>query len=157
CRAVTGCGAGAARVRTIAAVVTECRASGGTWTGRQRLEIRRGDCPPVTVMTIDPTEAVADFGVCAIYGGAAGRSSMAVGALQGLDVSPDGEPVLFQLTDDFAGLVIGGVTIPVPRFPLPSEGIFVVHSDGTGLRRIADQSREAPFAVRDSPGSLANI
>ncbi len=111
----------------------------------------------MTVVTIDPSEMVADLGVCAIYAEASGSASMAIGAVQGLDVSPDGETVVFQLTDDFARLVINGVEIPFPHFPLAQEGIFVVRSDGTGLHRIADQAREAPFSLRDSPGSLGNI
>src|SRR5262245_17326813 len=70
CRAVTGCAAGGARIRTLATVVNECRASGGTWTARQRLEIRRGDCPPVLVATFEASEPAADLGlgVCALYG-----------------------------------------------------------------------------------------
>lgn len=150
CRAVTGCAAGAARIRTLAAVVTECRASAGTWTGRQRLEIRRGDCPPVTVSTVEGDEAAPDtLGICRIYGQLrAGTAAHAVGAFQGLAVSPDGKTVLVQVTDDFAGrLAIGGFAVPSPALTPAAEGIFVVRSDGTGLRRIAEQSREAPFAV----------
>src|SRR5262245_23341989 len=68
CRAVTGCAAAGPRVRTIAAVVNECHATGGLWTARQRLEVRRGDCPPVTVRAIEFDEAVADPGLCELYG-----------------------------------------------------------------------------------------
>src|SRR5262249_38423023 len=151
-RARTGCTAGAARTRTIATVVTECRAAGGMWTGRQRLEIRRGECPPVPVMTVDANEPAVDLGVCTVYGQfRQGAGAMSIGAFQGLAVSRDGGTVVFQVTDDFAGLVIGGVTIPAPRFPLATEGIFVVRSDGTDLHRIASQSRQAPFTIRPSP------
>jgi hypothetical protein len=155
CRAVTGCAAGAARIRgTIATVVNECHVADGMWTARQRLEIRRGDCPPVTVMTIEGDEALGDLGLCKIYGDARdGAVAMAVGAFQGVTVSPDGETVLFQLTNDFIGrIVVLGVEIPSPSITLPEEGIFVVRSDGSDLHRIAPQSREAPFVIR--PGGV---
>jgi hypothetical protein len=157
CRAVTGCAAGAARIRgTIATVVTECHVAGGKWTARQRLEIRRGDCPPVTVMTIEGDEPLGDLGLCKIYGDQrSGGGAMAVGAFQGVAVSPDGETVLFQLTNDFIGrIVVRGITdpIPTPSFTLSEEGFFVVRSDGSDLHRIAPQSREAPFVIRPGPG-----
>jgi hypothetical protein len=155
CRAVTGCAAGAARIRgTIASVVTECHVAGGMWTARQRLEIRRGDCPPVTVMTIEGGEPLGDLGLCKIYGDARnGAAAMAVGVFQGVAVSPDGDTVLFQLTNDFIGrIVIQGVTIPTPSFTLSEEGFFVVRSDGSDLHRIAPQSGEAPFVIRPGPG-----
>jgi hypothetical protein len=53
CRAETGCAAVAARTRTLAVVVNECHVADGTWTVRQRIEIRRGDCLPVTVVTVE--------------------------------------------------------------------------------------------------------
>ena len=152
CRAVTGCAAGAARTRTIATVVNECRSTGTPrqWTGRQRLEIRRGDCQPVTVVTIEADVAAPDpLRICEVYGRIRdGFAAQSVGVLEGVAVSPDGETVLFQLTDDFVGrLEVQGVKIASPAFLLPDEGIFTVRSDGSDLRRIADQSSEAPFAV----------
>ena len=148
CRAVTGCAAGAARIRTIATVINECRARGGMWTARQRLEIRRGDCPPVTVITVEANEPAVDGGACTIYGQfPQGAAAMSVGALEGVAVSRDGNTVVFQVTDDF----IGRLAVPSPGFTLAEEGIFVVRSDGSDLHRIADQSREPPFAVRPSP------
>lgn len=159
CRAVTGCAAGGPRIRTLAAVVNECRAANGMWTSSQRLDIRRGDRPPVSVTAIEGSESAIDLGVCALYGqGRVGASAMSVGALQGLAVSPDGSTVVFQVTDDFAGrLVINGVHIPTPPYTLATEGIFVVHADGSGPHRIADQVREPPFAIRSSPGSVGDI
>ena len=161
CRAVTGCAAGAARIRTLATVVNECHSAGGMWTGRERLEIRRGDCPPVTVMTVEAsTPAVEILPVCAFYGmGRNGSAGVTVGALQRVAVSPDGATVVFEVTDDFTGnLVVRGVKVPSPSGTLDAEGIFVVHADGTNLRRIADQSREPPFAVRPDPGpSLISV
>ena len=151
CRAVTGCAAGAARIRgTIATVVNECRAAGGTYTTRQRLEIRRGDCPPVTVMAVEggaPADDIAN--ICQIYGQfRGGTAAHSVGAFQGVAVSADGKTVLFQLTNDFIGkLAIRGMRLPAPPFTLATEGIFIVNADGTDLHRIADQSQEPPFAV----------
>jgi hypothetical protein len=160
CRGVTGCAAGAARGRTIATIVNECRSAGGMWTGRQRLEIKRGDCPPVTVMTIEANEPAPDpLGLCAYYGGArAGATAQTIGVFEGLAISLDGETVIFQLTDDFVGrLKIGDNVLASPSFKPAIEGIFVVHSDGSGLHRIADQSQLAPFSVSPSPSTFPPI
>jgi hypothetical protein len=55
--------------RTLARVVNECHAADGMYTVRQRLEIRRGDCPPVTVMTVEANEPALDpFNICQHYG-----------------------------------------------------------------------------------------
>src|SRR5262249_34163610 len=67
---------------------------------------------------------------------------------EGLAVTADGDQVLFQVTDDFVGrLKIGGTLVPSPAFTPSAEGIFIVDADGNHLRRLADQSREAPFGV----------
>ena len=151
CRTETGCAAGAARTRTIAAIVNECRAAGGKWTTRQRLEIRRGDCPPVIVMPLESSEPALDsYPVCLLYGLIrVGGAALSFGVFQGLAVSPDGETVLFQVTDDFLRpLTFGGAAVQTPPYTLASEGIYVVRADGSGLRRIADQSRDPPFAAK---------
>ncbi|HXJ37593.1 MAG TPA: hypothetical protein VMS22_26495, partial [Candidatus Eisenbacteria bacterium] len=148
CRAETGCAAGGARTRTIATVVNQCHASGGTWTARQRLDVHRDDCPAVTVTTVEATTPAVDFGLCQIYGDSRdGAAAMSIGVFQGVAVSPDGGTVIFQVTDDF----LGQIPLPSPAFALASEGIFVVHSDGSGLRRVRAQSRWPPFAVRTGP------
>jgi hypothetical protein len=159
CRAVTGCAAGAARIRTMATVVNRCRASNGSWTVAQHLEIRRGDCAPITLMAIEGSEPVVDFGACALYGqGRQGGSAEVAGVLHRVAVSPDARTIVFELTDDFTGrLVIDGTPIPTPPVELATEGIFVVRADGSDLRRIADQTREAPFAVRRFPSGPGGI
>src|SRR6185503_12247276 len=104
CRAVTGCAAGAARIRTMATVVNRCRAAHGSWTVAQHLEIRRGDCAPITLMAIEGSEPVVDFGACALYGqGRQGGAAEVAGVLHRVAVSPDARTVVFELTDDFTG------------------------------------------------------
>src|SRR5262249_2634706 len=60
CRATAGCAAGGARIRTLASVVSECRSGPEGFTLRQRLEIRRGDCPPIVVMEAPSSGAHSD-------------------------------------------------------------------------------------------------
>lgn len=148
CRALTGCAAGGPRIRTLAIVVNECRASGGVWTGRQRLEIRRGDCAPVTVMTIAasaPAPYTESLNLCRLYGESRdGVAGQAVGAFQGVAVSSDGQTIVFQVTDDF-------LSLPGPSVEQLEEGLFVVRPDGTGLRRIGPQTRAKPLRVLSRP------
>jgi hypothetical protein len=74
-----------------------------------------------------------------------GRFSVAGGAFQRLGVSPDGSVVVFEVTNDFAAFT--------DQIPLRSEeeGMFVVRSDGTGLRRIGPASSVPPFGIREDP------
>ena len=144
CRATTGCAAGAARIRTLATVVTECRSGLGGFTLRQRLEIRRGDCAPVTVMELaTPVPAPDSLNLCELYGlYRSGFASVIVGAFQRHAVSTDGRLVVFQVTDDHAY-----APFAPPAFTLPEKGIFLVRADGSGLRSLGPPSREASFRV----------
>jgi hypothetical protein len=66
CRGPLGC---PARIRTLAYVVTGCRAQNGGSVGFQELRIRRGDCDPVTVMRVDsPGEARDPYRLCEFLG-----------------------------------------------------------------------------------------
>lgn len=146
CRALTGCRAGGARIRTLATVVTECRSGVDGFTGRQRLEIHRGDRPPVTLVEISAVQAVPDpDGLCRLYGDFRdGPASVTIGAFQRLGVSPDGRVVVFEVTGDH-------VALRGPPFALEEEGIFRVRADGSGLRRLGPASRQAAFRIVGSP------
>ena len=140
CRAVTGCRAGGARTRTLASVVTECRTAGGEWSLKQRLEIKRGDCPPITVMELAGVGTAPDsLGLCELYGRYRfGPASVSVGPFQRIGISPDGTTILFEINAHNA-------VFAAPAFDVPEEGIFAVRSDGSGLRRLGPGSREKPY------------
>ena len=145
CRAVTGCAAGAARIRTLATVVTECRSGPEGFTARQRLEIHRGDCAPIVVAEARGDVPVPDTGLCAIFGEfRVGLTSVSGGVFERLSVSPDGRTVFFEMTDKFQQL-------PVPRLSFPEPGLYVVGADGSGMRRLGPPSQEAPFRLVGSP------
>ena len=153
CRTVTGCRAGGARTRTLANVVTECRVAGGEWSLKQRLEIKRGDCPAVTVREFAGTGTVPDIGLCGLYGRYRfGPVSVTVAPIQRLGISPNGRTIVFELSTHNA-------IFPAPRFEVPEEGIFVIRSDGSGLRPLGPPSREKPFKgpvpTRLPPGFLS--
>jgi hypothetical protein len=147
CRAVTGCRAGGARIRTLATVVTQCQVRDGVWTSRQRLEIKRGDCPATTPMAIsttgvpDPTPSP-----CEDYGGYRdGASAAVVTPFQRLGVSPDGRTVVFELNTHVAD---PGFTSP-GTFDVSEEGIFAVGPDDT-IRRLGPASGEKAYRVFDT-------
>jgi len=139
CKGIGGC----ARIGTLAYVVTTCTVAGY----RQRLQIRRRNCDPVTVLDFpDPTVTPLD---CALSGrGRWGTASPIGGVFERLGVSPNGKHVVFEVTDDFSVLAPGKL-LP----PEQPEGIFVVRADGRGLRRVGPPSRDASFGfVTDPPG-----
>ena len=157
CRAVTGCRAGGALVRTVANVVTECSwAPGGEATFTQRLEIKRGDCAPTVVREIGSATGTAPdvvSDVCAILGVLRyGGFSVLVGFFQRLGVSPDGRTVLFELSDQNIGF-------SGPPSEFVGSGIFAVRADGSSVPRpLGPASRARPFvstedglSVKDTP------
>jgi hypothetical protein len=65
CRGLGGCAA----IRTLAYIWNECRSDAGGFTVRRELRIRRGNCAPVTVMTLESREPVPDpLRSCELYG-----------------------------------------------------------------------------------------
>jgi hypothetical protein len=143
CRAITGCRAGGARIRTLASVVTTCRDVDGMWTGEQRFEIKRGDCAPQTVVHFAAPNAVpslpGDFNLCRLYGRVRdGVLAMTVGPLQRIGMSPDGQTILFEIST-------GNVGLPGPAFEVADEGIFAVRADGSHVRRLGPASRARPY------------
>jgi hypothetical protein len=142
CRGIGGC----AHIRTVAYVVSKCTAHGF----HQKLQIRQGNCDPVTVLDLpEPVETPpAPYPpACAIFGMSRfGLVSSAIdGAFQRLGVSPDGRQVVFEVTDDFT-------TLKTPLLP-PGQpkGIFVVRADGRGVRRLGPASRDPAFRAGPDP------
>jgi hypothetical protein len=133
--------------------VNECRTDArGLLVGRQSLRVRRGDCDPVTVTEIEGSEPIPDpIGICRTYGEyRTGSTAVLAGALQRLGVSRDGSVVAFELTTDFA-------LFPLTALPPDRAGIYVVRSDGSGLRRLGAASRAASFRVSADPSSPLGI
>ncbi|HKA29742.1 MAG TPA: hypothetical protein VKH82_10220, partial [Candidatus Binatia bacterium] len=153
CAERSTCTAPGARIRTLAYVVTECTNDPqGRSSVKQKLLVRRGNCDPVTVIDTPSTTPVDDPTLCRLFGDARnGAFSIVGGAFQRLAVLPDGSRVVFEMTKQFT------VYPPFTPEPPQGEGIFLVHADGSGLRRLAPASHVATFvAVKDvnSPTGL---
>jgi len=141
CRGRGGC----APLGTLAYVWNECRsdARGSRW--RRELRIRRGNCAPATVMTLDSGDFKPDpLGLCALYGAyRTGSAATVGGGFERLAVSPDGSVVVFEVTNTgVVGPEFGSLS---PQ--LSEEGFFLIRSDGTGLRRIGPPSGDPNFVV----------
>jgi len=63
--------------------------------------------------------------------------------LQRLGVSSDGSLVAFEVTDDFSFFAFTAV-------PPEAEGMFLVRTDGSGLRRLGPPSRDPSFRIAPS-------
>src|SRR5262249_46506182 len=114
----------------------------------QKLQIRHGDCDPVTVLAFPEPWAVPSD-ACALIGSVryGFTTSPIVGAFQRMGVSPNGRHVVFEVTDDFGE--ISKNLVP----PGQEEGIFVVRADGRGLRRLGPASRDPSFRYVYDPAS----
>src|SRR5262245_35375450 len=88
CRAIGGCAA----IRTLAYVWNQCRSDTLGFTIRRELRIRRGNCAPKTIMTLESDQPAPDPGrSCELYGASgAGWAAVLIGGFQRLAVSPDG-------------------------------------------------------------------
>src|SRR4029453_14376773 len=101
----------------------ECRSDARGITLRRELRIRRGNCAPVTVMTLDSGGPIPDpFGLCAGYGaGRGGEIAMVFGGFERIGVSPDSSGVVFEVTNEYVQVPFRGLS-PEP----PEEGFFFV-------------------------------
>src|SRR5262245_28946588 len=149
CRGIGGC----ARVRTLAYVVSTCTVH----AFHQRLQIRHGDCDPITVLDFpEPVEGLP----CEFIGSAhSGQtSSTIVGAFQRIGVSADGRHVVFEVTDDFSPVIASGAAKNLVP-PDQREGIFVVRAGGRGLRRLGPASRDPSFryVAAGNPASPTSV
>jgi hypothetical protein len=147
--AATAAPSGPATLRgTVAYVVTECVDRPDGATAQQTLRVIRGEQPSTPVMEVPTLGAGTPRGICTLLGlTRLGPFFDSVGAFQRLAVTPDGEDIVFELTD------------AVSIFPLvllaPEErGIFLMHADGTGMRRLAPPSREPTFRFLASQQSI---
>lgn len=147
CRGIGGCAA----IRTLAYAVMECRADArGLLFGSQELRIRRGNHAPITVLSRTRTGPVPDAGLCRVFGQARSSSaSRLAGVVQRLAVSPDAGLVAFEVTDDWALYRLTSLT--------PEEkGLFVIGSDGRGLRRLGPPSRARSWHLYVDKGRAFN-
>jgi hypothetical protein len=139
CRGPLGC---PTRIRTLAYVVTRCKARDGRLVGSQELQIRRGDCDPVTVLPLETPGEVGDpLKLCELVGrNRQGFNSGLAGVFQRLAVTPDGSGVVFEVTNEFE--LIG-------KTPLAAEqqGFFYVRADGSGLRRLGPPSADPTWRI----------
>src|SRR5262249_30666301 len=130
CRGPLGC---PARIRTLAYVVTRCRAQNGRFVGSQGLRIRRADCDPVTVMRSGGGGDVDHPGGLFFCGlrakNRAGFGSVLAGVFQRIGVTPDGSGVVFEVTNQFQ--LIGKTQLADEQ-----RGFFFVRTDGSGLHRL---------------------
>jgi len=66
--------------------------------------------------------ALDSLGICRLYGEARdGAAAMSIGAFQGLAVSPDGDTVLFEVTDEIASYEWDLATVQQMHFVLSNE------------------------------------
>ena len=156
CAERSACAAPGARIRTLAYVVTECSDSllgAGASSIGQKLVVRRGNCDPVTVLEFPMRPLGPDpYSRCQGYGSfRVGEQTVDVGVFQRSAVLPDGSGVVFEVTNDFS---LFPALTPEP----PEKGMFFVHADGAGLRRLGPASRIPTFyaigrVVYTSPSS----
>ena len=106
CRGIGGC----APIGTLAYVWNECRSDARGSTLRRELRIRRGNCAPVTVMTLDSGDPKPDpVGLCMLYGSSRnGSAATLTGGFERLAVSPDGSGVVFEVTNKQVVPLFGG-------------------------------------------------
>jgi hypothetical protein len=133
CEGIGGCG----RVGTLAYVVSTCTER----AFRQRLQIRHGDCDPVTLL--DFPEPLETPHPCKVIGDAriGLATSVIFGAFHRMGVSLDGRHVVFEVTDDFTNFQTKHLVPPEQQ-----EGIFIVRADGRDRpRRLGPASRAPSF------------
>jgi len=145
---LTGCGGSdgsatrpsAALSGTLAYVESTCREDlDSIEIGAQRLVVQAASQPPRVVHQVPAFGSVEGDGTCVAIGlSRYGLLFLPVSTFQRLAVSPDGQNVIFEVTDAFS----------VPREePLPEEakGFFSIRADGSGLRRLGPASRERTY------------
>lgn len=147
---LAGCGGGgdsgsspsASLSGTLAYVESGCREDETSIVfDSQRLRVRVADGEERTLSEIPGYGPIPGDGSCAAIGlSRYGLFFLSVGGFQRLAVSPNGELVVFEVTDDFNDRR----SLPLPQ---ESKGIFLVRSDGTGLRRLAAPSRERTYRL----------
>ena len=125
---------------TLAYAVSECREGrDAALLTRQALYVRQGDGEPRRIIEYGEVGPLPPYGLCRYFGlRRLGAASVQDWPLQRLGVSPDGGLVVFEVTDDFS-------VFSRSQVPPEEEGIYVVHADGSGLRRLGPASRAPCF------------
>jgi hypothetical protein len=123
----------------LAYAVSQCRENSDGFFLHQALVVREGEREPTTVMEIPDIGPGPQVGLCrAASSQRFGGGFPAFGPFQHIAVSPDGSVVIFDVSDEFS--VLGH------NFLTPEQrGLFSVHADGTGLRRLGLPSHHASF------------
>ena len=139
-----------ATASTLAYVVTECHGDADGGSIRQRLQIRRGDQAPITVVE-HAASGITNARLSCNTAGVQRQSTYfsRYGVFHRLGVTPDGSEVIFEVSDDDVWTLFPRNTMPAEQ-----EGFFVVRADGTGLRRLSAASREPPYENLGFPGIL---
>jgi hypothetical protein len=133
----------------LAYVVTECSDTPGRYSARQELRIQQGDGEYITIAKFTTPGPVPWAGGLCENLGSWGVTSVRVGAFQRLGMSPDGAWLIFEVTDDFS-LAARDQIVPPEQ-----EGIFVIRTDGSGMRRLGDASHDACFRYHTPSGKTA--
>ena len=125
---------------TFAYAVSECREGhDGAFLTRQALYVRQGASEPRLIIEFGEVGPIPPYGLCVQFGRARwGNGSVRVWPVQRLGVSSDGGLVVFEVTDDFS-------LFSRSQVPPEEKGIYVVHADGSGLRRLGPPSRAPCF------------
>lgn len=124
---------GALEVGTLAYFNTTCTESAGAFDASQAVRILHGESEHTVVELSYPSAPAS--GLCPLFGALErGNGSVGVLALQRIGVTPDGETVVFEVTDDFTTIYANPLTAE-------QEGLFAVNADGSGLRRLGRASR----------------
>jgi len=129
-------------IGTLAYVNSMCEESAGEFRFSQSLRIlHEGVERTIVELVLQP---VTGIGLCLEFGrNREGKILLLVGPMQRLAVSPDGERVVFEVTDDFSST---GKDSLAPE----QEGIFTVRPDGSELMRIAPASRYSNFNIQSA-------
>ena len=132
-------------IRTLAYVVSTCRVDAtGVGFVEQDLRIQVGDGAPVSVRGVNARVDGTQPQLCHFLGdGRLGQVLQAVLPFKRLAVTPDGSRVVFEIAAPLPQhlALVRDPTVAV------DEGIYVVRSDGTGLRRLGSPSREPAFRI----------
>lgn len=155
---------GPATFGTLAWAVTDCRSDGETVTVRQDLHVGAEDRPQATVTSLQigpldaqtpvifpfstiPPQPVGLAEACRLLGQVRlGTHSVFFLFIQDVEVSPDGETIVYEVTDNFSPL-------PPGLLDAADEGIFAARADGTDIRRISD-ARTLPSFVLEAALSV---
>lgn len=132
---------GGIAIGTLAYIDTTCEQTGGVLRGSQAVRVIQGESER-SVLDLDFEELPASA-TCAILGTQRSAGSGSIGAVQRFGVTPDGERLVFEVTDDFVdpGLQLLRRNSLAPE----QEGFFSVRPDGSAMKPLGPASRSPQF------------